>query len=171
MDLIVKGKCTACAAIRNLYYLKELNLTATGVKENVKCKQPGCAGVMTYHWGGTKAEWAEREKHVRADGAREAELMDGLHSGDGPVVEWMWADAGTAITHELARKNPIRWTAYAFCTPLLRVHAHALKFRGSQLTAHRTQAHSPQHTPGSPDSRRARLTPSARLYTGARPAT
>lgn len=36
--------------------------------------------------------------------------MDGLHSGDGPVVEWMWADSGTPITRKLAKKNPLRWT-------------------------------------------------------------
>ena len=33
-----------------------------------------------------------------------------LHSGDGPVVEWMWADSGTPITRKLAKKNPLRWT-------------------------------------------------------------
>ena len=27
-----------------------------------------------------------------------------------PVVEWMYADAGTAITRVLAQKNPLRWT-------------------------------------------------------------
>jgi hypothetical protein len=36
--------------------------------------------------------------------------MDGLHGGDGPVVEWMWADSGTPITRKLAKKNPLRWT-------------------------------------------------------------
>ena len=59
--MIVRGKCTACAATRNLDYRKELNLTATDVKKNVPCKQQGCcAGVMTFHFAGTKAGWAEQ---------------------------------------------------------------------------------------------------------------
>ena len=39
-----------------------------------------------------------------------------------PVVEWMYADAGTAITRALAQKNPLRWTAGPASTV-----AHTLK--------------------------------------------
>jgi hypothetical protein len=87
----VRGKCTACAATRNLDYRKELNLTATDVKKNVKCKQPGCAGVMTVHYKGTSAGWAaqaELEKQVRAEGAAmSTPLGKAAYDGDWDALE------------------------------------------------------------------------------------
>jgi hypothetical protein len=54
--------------------------------------------------GGGESSWSSGPR------GRAQPLMDGLHSGDGPVVEWMWADSGTPITRKLAKKNPLRWT-------------------------------------------------------------